>query len=71
MPAPALLSPSAGLAVTALVLIPDTIVVAAATTASLVARPSCGTPSGRVHSRHVRTAADLPWQVSPCSRPAY
>jgi transposase len=62
MSAPDLLPPAAGLAVTAIVLTPATIVVAAATTASVVACPTCGTPSGRVHSRYVRTAADLPWQ---------
>lgn len=62
MPAPDLLPPAAGLAVTAIVITPDTTIVSAATTASLVACPACGTPSDRVHSRYVRTAADLPWQ---------
>src|SRR5262245_17823603 len=62
MSAPELLPPAAGLAVTAIVLTPDTVVVAAATTPSVVACPACGTPSDRVHSRYVRRAADLPWQ---------
>jgi transposase len=62
MSAPDLLPSTAGLAVTAIALTPDTIIVAAATTASLAACPTCGTPSGRVHSRYARTTADLPWQ---------
>jgi transposase len=38
-----------------------TITVLMATTPTDAACPLCGTASSRVHSRYVRTLADLPW----------
>jgi transposase len=38
---------------------------AARTTSAKVYCPLCGTLSRRVHSRYVRTFADLPWQGVP------
>jgi transposase len=52
----------AGLAVTAVTLTPDVIGVAVGPTAEMADCPECGTSSSSVHSRYVRTVADLPWQ---------
>lgn len=57
-----LLTPEAGLAVTAVTVTPDLIAIAAATHAPTANCPRCDRPSDRVHSRYTRTAADLPWQ---------
>jgi len=62
MPLPALLPPDAGLVVTSLAVTPGLIAVAASTHAPMATCPDCDTPSDRVHSRYVRTAADLSWQ---------
>lgn len=45
----------------------ESITLAARTTAAEVCCPVCGTLSRRVHSRYVRTLADLPWQGIPVS----
>jgi hypothetical protein len=52
----------AGLMVTAVTFTPDVIGIAATPTGPTGVRPTCGTPSGRVHSRYTRKVADLPWQ---------
>ena len=59
---PELFPPDAGLAVTAVTLTHDLIAIAAATQTPTAPCPCCNHPSDRVHSRYVRTAADLPWQ---------
>lgn len=43
----------------------ESITLAARTTSAEVCCPACGTFSRRVHSRYVRTLADLPWQGIP------
>ncbi len=45
----------------------QSITLAARTTSAEVCCPVCGTLSRRVHSRYVRTLADLPWQGIPVS----
>ena len=45
----------------------DSITLAAQTTSAEVCCPVCSTLSQRVHSRYVRTLADLPWQGIPVS----
>lgn len=59
---PDLLPPDAGLAVTAIAVTPELIAIAASTSAATATCPRCRLPSDRVHSRYIRTAADLPWQ---------
>jgi hypothetical protein len=61
MPAPVLLPPEAGLAVSSVTVPLDLIGFADRCARSATSCPSCGTLSDRVHSRYVRTAADLPW----------
>jgi transposase len=43
----------------------ESITLAARTTSAEGRCPVCGTPSRRVHSRYLRTLADLPWQGIP------
>jgi transposase len=43
----------------------ESITLAARTTSAGVCCPVCGTLSRRIHSRYVRTLADLPWQGIP------
>ena len=50
----------AGLAVIAVTFTPDVIGIAATPTVPTGACPTCGTPSDRIHSRYIRTVADLP-----------
>lgn len=50
----------AGLAVTAVTITSELIGIAFTTTGSAARCPTCGAPSDRVHSRYVRTIADLP-----------
>jgi transposase len=50
----------AGLTVTAITITPGLIGIAATATGSAARCPACGAPSDRVHSRYVRTMADLP-----------
>lgn len=45
----------------------ESITLAVRTTSAEVCCPACGTLSRRVHSRYVRTLADLPWQGIPVS----
>jgi transposase len=54
--------PASGLAVTSVSITPEVIAIAAASIAISAACPSCGAPSDRLHSRYIRTVADLPWQ---------
>jgi hypothetical protein len=56
------LTAEVGLAVTAVTFTPDVIGIAATPTGPTGVCPTCGTPSGRVHSRYTRKVADLPWQ---------
>jgi transposase len=51
-----------GLAISTVTLTPQLVGIAAASTSATAACPACGAASDRVHSRYVRTAADLPWQ---------
>jgi transposase len=51
-----------GLAMTAVTITPNLIVIAASATATSAACPACGTHSDRIHSHYIRTVADLPWQ---------
>ena len=60
-----LFPPAAGLTVTAITLTPDFIGIAARATCPTARCPVCDAPSDRVHSRYVRTVADLPWQGRP------
>src|SRR5215207_4250051 len=57
-----LLPPLGGLAVIASKLEGDLVVVSAQTTTRRAACPLCRVPSSAIHSRYVRTLADLPWQ---------
>jgi transposase len=59
---PDLFPPDAGLAVTAVTITRESITIAATAITPAARCPCCAAPSGRVHSRYVRTAADLPWQ---------
>jgi hypothetical protein len=59
---PDLFPADAGLAVTAVTLTPGVITFAATTTTPAASCPCCAQSSSRVHSRYLRTAADLPWQ---------
>src|SRR5215216_1288667 len=43
----------------------NVITLSAKTSASTARCPVCGKRSGRVHSRYMRTLADLPWQGVP------
>ena len=61
MPAPVLLPPEAGPAVSSVTVTPDLIGIADRCALSATSCQSCATLSERVHSRYVRTAADLPW----------
>lgn len=40
----------------------DAVTIAIETITPSVSCPSCGQPSGRIHSRYTRVLADLPWQ---------
>src|SRR5262245_54723354 len=62
MSSPDLLPPDAGLVVTAITLTHDLIAIAAATCFPTASCPWCNQSSDRVHSRYVRTTADLPSQ---------
>jgi transposase len=53
------------LAVTAVSITPDFILIAATSTNPTGACPACGAPSDRVHSRYTRTVADLPFRDRP------
>jgi len=44
---------------------PDLVTVVIRAVRSQAACPACSSPSARVHSRYVRTLADLPWQGVP------
>lgn len=62
MSVPTLLPPGSGLVVTSVTITPDPIGIAASRERPTANCPHCGAASDRVHSRDVRTAADLPWQ---------
>jgi transposase len=62
MAVPALLPPDTGLVVTSVAITPELIGIAARCTRPAAPCPCCGALSGHVHSRYVRTIADLPWQ---------
>jgi transposase len=55
----------AGLAVTAVTITPDLIVIEATAASPAGTCPVCGIPSDRVHSRYTRTVADLPFRDRP------
>jgi transposase len=62
MSAPALLPPEAELVVSSVTVTPGLIGIAARCVRPAAHCPRCGAVSDRVHSRYVRTVADLPWQ---------
>jgi transposase len=62
MSGPTLLPPEAGLVVSSVAITPDLIAIAAQCERPAAPCPCCGALSHRVHSRYVRTIADLPWQ---------
>lgn len=59
---PELFPPDAELRITAVTVTPALLAFAATTTSPTASCPCCARPSDRVHSRYVRTVADLPWQ---------
>jgi transposase len=61
MPPPAVLPVPRSLHVATLLLDEDGLTILASSEATEVRCPVCGTPADRVHSRYVRTLADLPW----------
>jgi transposase len=58
----ALLPPSVELSVDGIAISDSTVTLFLRTTSGTADCPLCGRPSGRVHSRYVRHASDLPWQ---------
>lgn len=59
---PELFPPDAGLSIAAVTVTSHLIAFAATATTPTASCPCCAQPSSRVHSRYLRTAADLPWQ---------
>jgi transposase len=48
-----------------LTIVPDVIEIHACCTSTSASCPVCGRPSSRIHSKYMRTLADLPWHGTP------